>query len=488
MYKILEALLLGLFALTLVSCGGGSDGGSSSTAPVTSVSVKPSALTLVLGQTQQLTAQPRDAAGRPLAGRAVTWNSSEPTVATVSESGLITAVAEGLVTISATSESIVGSAAASVRSIPSLTYVSVAAGGAHTCALTVTGTAYCWGRGESGQLGVAASSSCRLDNVHLPCELFAVAVGGGLRFTQITAGGAHTCALTADGIAHCWGDNARGQVGDNSTVQRNEPVAVATTLRFISLDAGASHTCGLTSGGIAHCWGRNDRGQLGDGTAVDRLVPTPVTGGRTFATLTAGGFEIGHSCALDTGGAAYCWGDNGRGQLGLGVSDVTPYPAPAAVSPGMTFSALSAGLGRHTCGLANAGAAYCWGENTYGALGDGTRTDRASPALASGSLTFTHVVAGGFLGHTCALSAGGTGYCWGENERGQVGDGTTTDRLSPHAVAGGLAFDQLDAGFRHTCGLTTVGVLYCWGSGAAGQLGINSTEQSDEPAKVLGQP
>jgi len=289
MHKILAAFLFSLLAMALVACGGGGNGGAPSTTPVASVTVAPAALTLVMGQSQQLTAQPRDAAGNPLAGRAVTWSSSAQTVATVSPSGLVTAVAEGSVTISATSESIVGSAAASVRSMPELTYVSVAAGGAHTCALTDGGAAYCWGRAESGQLGVIASSQCLLENAHFPCELIPVAVGGGLRFTQITAGGAHTCALTAGGTAYCWGNNARGQVGDNSTLQHNEPVAVATTLRFTSLDAGASHTCGLTSGGVAYCWGRNDRGQLGDGTTLDRWVPTAITGGRTFATLTAGG-------------------------------------------------------------------------------------------------------------------------------------------------------------------------------------------------------
>jgi alpha-tubulin suppressor-like RCC1 family protein len=134
------------------------------------------------------------------------------------------------------------------------------------------------------------------------------------------------------------------------------------------------------------------------------------------------------------------------------------------------------------------GAAYCWGENTFGALGDGTFRQSSVPVPVGGGLAFTHVIAGGFIGHTCWLVASGTAYCWGENEIGAIGDGSTTDRLEPAAVAGGLSFASLDAGFRHTCGRATNGAVYCWGSGGAGQLGINSTSAVSVPTKVLGQP
>jgi alpha-tubulin suppressor-like RCC1 family protein len=213
-----------------------------------------------------------------------------------------------------------------------------------------------------------------------------------------------------------------------------------------------------------------------------------VSGGLAFQVVTAGGFEIGHTCGVVAGGVAYCWGDNEQGQLGTGSADFDPHPLPMAVSGAFAFVSLTAGLGSHTCGLLGSGAAYCWGENTFGALGDGSTTPRATPVPVSGGLVFTALKAGGFIGHTCGLTDGGSGYCWGENERGQVGDGSTTDRLSPSPVAGGLLFADLDAGFRHTCARTTSDVLYCWGSGAAGQLGINSTSHVNAPAKVLGQP
>jgi alpha-tubulin suppressor-like RCC1 family protein len=487
MQKALPVWLTAVVLLGITSCGG--NGGSNAPPePVASVTIVPSTLSLTVGQTQQLTAVLRDAAGAELSGRAVAWTTSDAAVASVSTSGVVSALNTGSATIEATSEGQTGNAAVSVAPIPSRTFVAVAAGGAHTCALTVEGAAYCWGRGESGQLGAPAPASCTLDPGVFPCALIPLAVSGGHTFAQITGGGSHTCALTADGTAYCWGSNARGQLGDNSTTQRQSPVPVATGLRFDMLDAGANHTCGLTSDGTAYCWGRNDGGQLGDGTTTDRAAPTVVSGGLVFQVLTAGGFDIGHTCGVVAGGAAYCWGVNDQGQLGIGSADFDPHPLPVAVSGGLAFVSLTAGLGSHTCGLLGSGAAYCWGENTFGALGDGSTIARGTPVPVSGGLVFADIKAGGFIGHTCGFTDAGAAYCWGENERGQVGDGSTTDRLSPSAVAGDLVFATLDAGFRHTCARTTSGTLYCWGSGAAGQLGTNLTSQSNAPAKVLGQP
>jgi alpha-tubulin suppressor-like RCC1 family protein len=458
---------------------------------VGSVSVEPGELTLLPGESQTLTATLTDESGNPLIGRTIEWASTEPSVATVSASGVVTGVGPGTTTVTATSGEKSGSAQVSVSA---LTFASVAAGGAHTCALTPGGAAYCWGRGESGQLGVPVpTATSPTDGGPFPCSRVPVKVSGGISFTQLAGGGAHTCGLTGDGSAYCWGSNGRGRLGDNSIANRVAPVPVATDLKFVSIDAGASHTCALTGDGTAYCWGANDRGQLGDGTTNARLVPQAVTGGHTFRLITTGGFDIGHTCGLTDAAKAYCWGDNERGQLGNGSGgfereDLDPHPVPAPVVGAPTFASLTAGLGRHTCGFTDAGAAYCWGENPFGALGDGSVGDRAPPVPVSGGLVFLQLVAGGFLGHTCGLISGGTAYCWGDNERGQVGDNTTDDRLEPAAVFGGLSFSSLDAGFRHTCGLATSGALYCWGSGGAGQLGTNATTPATVPSKVVGQP
>jgi alpha-tubulin suppressor-like RCC1 family protein len=461
--------------------------------PVATVTGLPGALTLITGQQHDLTATTRDQAGNILPGRSVTWATSAQGVATVSTAGTVTGVGAGSATITATSEGKSARTTVTVIAVSITAFASVIAGGAHTCALTAGGAAYCWGRGESGQLGVPApTSTCPFDAGALPCIKVPVAVGGGLTFTQLAGGAAHTCGLTSDGTAYCWGSNSSGQVGDNALTNRDAPVPVATGLKFVRIDAGAQHTCALTSDGRAYCWGSNGRGQLGDGTTTLRSGPVAVTGGHTFQRIAAGGYSIGHTCALTVGGEVYCWGDNERGQLGLGtggaVADLTAHPEPAPVIGAPTFTALATGLGRHACALTSTGAAYCWGDNTFGALGDGSSRQSPVPVAVQGGLALTHVIAGGFIGHTCGLTADGAAHCWGENEVGAIGDGSTVDREMPSAVTGALSFTSLDAGFRHTCGRATTGAVYCWGSGGAGQLGINSTTPVSVPTKVLGQP
>ena len=370
-----------------------------------------------------------------------------------------------------------------------LTFTAVAAGGAHTCGLVTSGSAWCWGRGESGQLGVPSpSTSCQTDAGAMPCSKTPLRVGGNHAFTRLAAGAAHTCGLSGEGIAWCWGGNSTGQLGDGSTSNRSAPAQVNTDLRFSMLDAGAQHSCGLTADGAAWCWGSNVRGQLGDGTTTARHVPVAVSGGHTFRVIAAGGFSVGHTCGVDDTGKVWCWGDNESGQLGNGSPDDNAHSTPGPVSGDQQVTTVTAGLGGHSCSLTAAGAAWCWGENAFGALGDGTTIARASPVAVAGGLSFTTLIAGGFLGHTCGLLDTGAAWCWGENERGQVGDGSTTDRSSPRAVAGGLMFRVLDAGFRHTCGLSVTAVLYCWGSSGAGQLGNGTETLSAVPARVFGQP
>jgi len=497
--KALRLSIVCVVVLCLASCGGGG-GGSTTSQPspptasppsaAASVTISPADLTLLVGESRQLTAITRDQAGNPLEGRSVTWITSAPTVATVSAAGSVAGVGVGSATITATSEGKDGSSAVSV--ISSVTFASVVAGGAHTCALTTSEAAYCWGRGESGQLGIPVPTT-RCGTSLSPCSVVPVAVEGGLAFAQLAGGGAHTCGLTSDGSAYCWGSNVNGQLGDNSTTTRSAPMPVTNALRFASIDAGTQHTCALTSDGAAYCWGLNNRGQLGDGTTANRSVPVAVTSGLKFQLIVAGGFSIGHTCGLVSSGDTYCWGDNERGQLGIGsggfrLEDVAPHPVPALVSGGTKFIALTAGLGRHTCGLTSTGAAYCWGENTFGGLGNGSTSDTPAPAAVSGGLAFVQVIAGGFIGHSCARTASDAAYCWGENELGAVGDGTTVDRLQPSAVTGGLSFSSLDAGFRHTCGRATTGAVYCWGSGGVGQLGTNPPSPTAVPTKVVGQP
>jgi alpha-tubulin suppressor-like RCC1 family protein len=344
------------------------------------------------------------------------------------------------------------------------------AGGGHSCLLSAAGAAYCWGDGSSGQLGNGSTSP----------QLIPAPVAGGLTFVSVAAEDFGTCGLTAVGAAYCWGDNVSGQLGDGTTnANRLAPSPVATGVAFTSLTAGYYHACGLTSAGAAYCWGYDASGQLGDGTTTDaRDSPVAATGGVKFATLTGGYW---HTCGLTAAGVAYCWGNNNWAQLGDSTRIARTTAVP--VTGGVVFRNLAAG-GRHTCGLGTAGAAYCWGWNGFGQLGDGTTVIRLAPVPVAvpSNVSFVRIVTGWY--HTCGLTAGGAAYCWGFNAHGQLGDGTTADRATPVAVAGGLAFASLVLGVDHTCATTTTGDAYCWGSNVSGQLGDGTTTDRAVPVAV----
>src|SRR5438067_2118836 len=258
----------------------------------------------------------------------------------------------------------------------------------------------------------------------------------------------------------------------------------ATGLAWAAVSAGFEHTCGLTTAGAAYCWGQGYAGKLGDGSTSDRSSPVLVAGGARFVSLSAGGH---HTCAVTAAGAAYCWGYNVYGQLGVGTttgpeSCATANPdvtvdcsvAPAPVAGGISFAAVSAA----------AGAAYSWGSNDEGDLGDGTTTQRLTPVPVASDVRFAALARGIANGHTCGVTAAGAAYCWGSNRTGQLGDGTTTQRLTPVPVASSVPFTAVSAGSFHTCGLTAAGAAYCWGGNGAGQLGDGTGTDSFVPVPV----
>jgi len=308
-------------------------------------------------------------------------------------------------------------------------------------------------------------------------------------FASVRAGGSFTCGVAIGGTGYCWGDNSFGQLGSlDSTGPSSAPRQVTGGLAFEGLGAGGDHACGLTASHVLYCWGLNNGGQLGLGTSGPETCilgyyssascstkPAAVVGGLAF-TLVSAGYD--YTCGITTAGAAYCWGNNVGGQLGDGTTISRPSPVP--VAGGLTFATLTAGAG-HTCGITTAAATYCWGANDNGQLGDGTTTVQTSPVPVQGGLTFASVSAGN--DHTCGITTEGATYCWGSNAVGQLGDGTTTSSTGPVPVLGGLAFAALSAG---TCGLTTSSLLYCWGANHLGQLGDGTTTNRTSPVSVVG--
>ncbi|HEX9729181.1 MAG TPA: hypothetical protein VGA37_11810 [Gemmatimonadales bacterium] len=353
-----------------------------------------------------------------------------------------------------------------------VTWKLVSAGLHHTCGVLASGDTYCWGLNLSGQLGQYAPG---------PPALAPVRVVAGYRADSVEAGQLHTCGMLYGREAFCWGLNSSGQLGDGSRDDKPRPGRVAGTRRWVSLSAGGQHSCGVAAAsGGTWCWGWNRRGQLGDGTGVDSDSAVRVQGPLVFRSVSTGS---NHTCADSViGGTAFCWGDNGNGQLGDGSIDSRSAPVSVLVSSGaaLTVSALSAGQ-THSCALSPNGDALCWGSNGAGQLGIGASGDRNRATLVSGGITFSGISAGGY--HTCAVTGTGAAYCWGRNQEGQLGDGTTTDRPVPTAVVGGHVFAVVSAGVNHTCGVTRMGEAFCWGLGG-GRLGTGSPANSSEPRPV----
>ncbi|WP_374033671.1 hypothetical protein ACES2I_13190 [Bdellovibrio bacteriovorus] len=339
-------------------------------------------------------------------------------------------------------------------------YVKVAAGSSHSCGITSTGTAKCWGGGFAGKLGTFKTAEVRI-----PEPVF-----GNDTYTEIAVSYHHTCAVTSTGQAKCWGYNNTGELGNGNTSTVYGPQTVVGGDSFKAIAVSPGRSCGITTSDAIKCWG------LGFYYFGNRLTPVEIAGGPYKAI--AMGESAQHACGLTTAGKIWCWGNNDFGQLGDGTANSRE--EAVAVSGSETYKAVYVGGGT-TCGLTTSGAALCWG--AY--VGDGTIISRTAPTAVTGGDVYTALSVS--ADYTCGVTDAGLVKCWGLNQKGQLGDGTTVDKYAPTAVLGADSYKAVstgvvwsDADGNSTCALTVAGRVKCWGGSQKG-LGVGNLRSAYQP-------
>jgi alpha-tubulin suppressor-like RCC1 family protein len=416
-----------------------------------------------------------DAFLNPVAGKTVTLTSSRGASDTISPASVASSAAgaasftvksttRGSAVLTAKDTTDTLTLAPTISLKISLSATQVAASQQHACAVMSDHTVQCWGLNFSGQLGDGTTTD----------RSSPVQVSGISTATAVAVGATHSCALLASKAVQCWGGNASGQLGNNTTTQSLSPVSAGSISTATAIALGNSHSCAVLSSGVVQCWGNNASSQLGDGTTTNRLVPTAVSG---ISTATAVVAQAASSCALLSTHAVSCWGSNTFGNLGDATT--TNRATPVAVSGLTTAAALGAGYS-HACAVLTTGAAKCWGNNASGQLGNGTTTQSSSPVSVTGVTTASTIAGIGGAG-TCAVLASHQLQCWGDNSYGSVGDGTLTARLTPVNVSGMSAVSQVTGGAYHVCALLTDGSARCWGDDPRGNLGTGAVAASSTP-------
>ena len=331
----------------------------------------------------------------------------------------------------------------------------------HACALKTDGSLWCWGANSYGELGDGTTTNSNSIVAALP----------GSAWTDFDIGSGHTCGIKTDGSRWCWGENGQGQLGSSSTSGNHDaPVQIGTAdWKEVSVGWGGdtAFTCGVQSDDSLWCWGNDGAGELANGAVTgNQTSPYAAGDGGAWKKLAAATGYGEHVCGIQTDDSLWCWGSDYNGELGNGA--VTGSQAsPGAVSGGGTWIDISTGShyssGPLSCGIKTDGSAWCWGTDNNGQIGNGGPSgDRTTPTSVSGGGTWLQISVGGM--HACGIQDDDTGWCWGNDDNGQLGNGATIgDQNSPVAIAGGYSWKQISAGVVYTCGIQTDDSLWCWG-------------------------
>jgi alpha-tubulin suppressor-like RCC1 family protein len=349
-------------------------------------------------------------------------------------------------------------------------YKLIASGTSTTYAVQPNGTIVCWGDNTKGQYGDGTTvliDKQRLDGGFVDTIFTAVDVAGA---------DGYACAVTSDGTLWTWGTGPLG-TGDSQSLTPSSVswISARTELAstVVKVAAGHTHACAITSRGAVKCWGAGGDGELGNGSSQTSDTPVFVNGIGTAKAVAVGD---GHSCALLQDGSVMCWGRNLNGQLGNGTTATSLVPV---VVPGIHARAIAAGW-NHTCVILEDGTVECWGDGDQGQVGNGHNAVANPIPVPVPGLANAVAVAAGF-GHTCAVLADGTVWCWGENSHGQLGNGTMVRSLQPVKVDGITNAVSVTAGFNHTCVLLSDGSMKCWGDDASGELTDGTQKDSAVP-------
>jgi alpha-tubulin suppressor-like RCC1 family protein len=352
--------------------------------------------------------------------------------------------------------------------------IEIIAGGYHTCALTSIGELYCWGRNYYGQLGDGSTD-------HKNTPTMTIFENGR---KKVYLGDDNSCAVLDDGELQCWGQNNNGQVGDNSTIDKIKPTKInikgGSSITHMALSD--SHTCAVFDDGTMYCWGANSFGQLGDKTKNNKKVPTASIAVEKKVLQVSTGWD--HTCVIIQDNSLQCWGYNIFGTLGDGTTVSKTMPTEVSIEGGEAVMQVVTG-GLHTCALSVDGMLYCWGYNNDGQLGDGTSTNKLVPQkiIVNNGKKIKKVAS---MFHTCVISDDDTVWCWGNNLYGQIGDGTTTNRFVPTKIDIGdeRAVTQIVVGLYHTCARLDDNAMKCWGGNDAGELGTGTNTSVIDASKA----
>lgn len=362
-----------------------------------------------------------------------------------------------------------------------LPWLMVSAGDRHSCAIKSNNTLWCWGRGADGRLGDGFTTDRNTPTI----------VAG--EWSKVAAGGSHTCAIRSDGALRCWGDNEFGQLGNGLSgfgESSSLPDVVNSAVNWTDITAGSNFTCGIKLDGTLWCWGQNYFGQIGQGDSGGQDthdLPTQIGTETQWRSVKASGTGD-HVCAYKQDDSFWCWGDNGYGQLGEGsvVDGTNQYSlVPVPVNPDTDWASISLGY-YHSCAIKENGSLWCWGDNTDGTVGDGSQLDKSIPVQVGSDLDWKQVSANSE--HTCAVKTTGSLWCWGNNGGDDIlGLGpiaSFTVLPSPQQLGTDTDWEKVSTGTTHSCALKTNGSIYCWGNGASGRLAQDSTDTADKDIPV----